>query len=602
MNAIPTEPTDGSAALVPWPVLRAAVERGDWAAVAAVLGEADPDPDLLVLDNPRWTSRHVAAATQPGHLWRELYPRAGLLWGDRITVVARQLHLFRSVPLAALPRPVVIGVRGTASERGELITASGPPGSVARITVLPSSGESIDSVVVFAEDGLLTSLGDSRYELGMFTNFTFTDAAMILDTTWTPGPACYDRFDELRVVVDVPAPTPVRFWLDGTELPVRRRYVALHPELELPPELAADATFWSHVVDLTSALHDRADPDQPWHLRVEMAALQTAEYGGVHLTAVPRRCTQSFTPIELCDSTLLQQMVDASGGGELGPGMTFGKLLVANALQADPPGARYQPNVVFGDGDGTPLVASVYRRADPAERAPAVIFVHGGGWSGGDRGYHYRHMHRLAELGYVTVNIEYRLNPDVDWRASLADVKCAVRWVRQHAAELGADPDRIAVAGGSAGGHLAAMIACTPGRWEGTGGWNEVPSTVAAAVLLYPPVDLPEVLSSWGEVLPRLLADYFGDELLAASPITQVSPECPPILTLCGDADPLIAVGPLRRFHQTLDEAGVANELVVYPGRGHGFDIYAAQWADSAQAMSTFLNRFLGHDPNRRTG
>lgn len=608
-----------------WPELRAAVQARDGAALAAWFGLSaeqgqllstleldDPEPPrpggvrvatalrsdgsgFLVVDNPSWVSRHVATSIGPNPVCHELYPRREISWLDRITVAARQLHLLEIGPLDALTRPALTGARGTADESGQVANASATPGTIARTTILPVSGEPVEAILVFDEDGLLTSIGGWRDELDMLADPGSAHGDFALTTTWTPGKACYDSLDELHVVVDVPAAASVRWWVDGEQIPVQRTYVSAHPEPELPAELADDQDVQSHVVDLSAAKRARPDPEQPWQLRLEIQGLPGVGFAGVHLSGVPHRSTEMFTRIELRDSPWLQAAADAPSGGALTGQYTIGQLLVANRFQPDPPGAVYESDVVYGDGGGTPLLASVYRRRNTAEHAPAVIFVHGGGWAAGDRGFHYRHMHLLASHGYVTINVEYRLYPQVHWRDAVADVKCAVRWARQHAAQLGIDPARIAVAGGSAGGHLAAMVACTPGRWEGEGGWAGVSSEVSAAVLWYPALDLPAVCDRSGEIIAEVMTEYFGTEMTEASPISHVSPDCPPVLTFCGDEDRLVSIAPLQRFHGLLAAADVRNKLIIYPGRDHAFDIFASDWADSAAAMRAFLDHVLDH-------
>src|SRR5690606_9232691 len=118
------------------------------------------------------------------------------------------------------------------------------------------------------------------------------------------------------------------------------------------------------------------------------------------------------------------------------------------------------------------------------------------------------------------------------WPAALEDAKCAVRWMRASAAVLGLDADRLVVAGDSAGGHLAAMIALTPGRFEGIGGHASQPSVVSGAFCWYPVTDLrlPGVVDS---PLPELTAQFLGPHAGAvvaeASPISWVHPGAPPI-------------------------------------------------------------------------
>jgi acetyl esterase/lipase len=196
----------------------------------------------------------------------------------------------------------------------------------------------------------------------------------------------------------------------------------------------------------------------------------------------------------------------------------------------------------------------------------------------------------------VTANITYRLVAEAPWPAALEDVKCAIRWMRANAAELGLDPTRIAVCGGSAGGHLAAMAALTPGRLEGGGGNASTSSAVAAAALFYPAVDLDSFRASDDAkaAIAALVPNATPSELLAASPVGNVAPGAPPFLSLTGDADTATPEADIARFHALLDDAGVPNELVVFEGRDHGFDFNPYDWNDAFQRMAAFLEENLG--------
>lgn len=207
------------------------------------------------------------------------------------------------------------------------------------------------------------------------------------------------------------------------------------------------------------------------------------------------------------------------------------------------------------------------------------MFVHGGGWHGGDPYVHIRHAHGLAARGYVAAVISYRLGAEAGWPASLEDVQAAVRWVRDNAAAIGADPDRIAVAGGSAGGHLAAMMALDPD------------TVVKAAVLWYPATELTGFIEQ--DDLREMVESYFGDQLVEASPVNRVHPGARPMLSMTGDLDPLTTVEMVRRFHETLDEAGAPNRLVVFEGRSHAFDLYPQDWQASFDLMAAFLDEVL---------
>jgi acetyl esterase/lipase len=220
-----------------------------------------------------------------------------------------------------------------------------------------------------------------------------------------------------------------------------------------------------------------------------------------------------------------------------------------------------------------------------------VLFVHGGGWSEGHPFAHIRRACLLAACGYVTATASYRLAPEAIWPAALEDVKCAVRWLRASSESIGLDPDRVAIAGDSAGGHLAAMVALTPGRFEGRGGQGGQPSGVQAAILFYPATDLR--LS--GEAAERALRFLGGSTrfVAEASPITYVTPASPPILTMTGAEDPIIPVSAVKAFHAALDEQGVPNELEVYERLGHGFDWHPAEWERSFARLCSFLQHHL---------
>jgi acetyl esterase/lipase len=251
------------------------------------------------------------------------------------------------------------------------------------------------------------------------------------------------------------------------------------------------------------------------------------------------------------------------------------------------------------------LTLSLYARTDPAERRPAVVFIHGGGWTGGDPYFHIRHANVLAAQGFVTATISYRLYPQAHWPQPLDDVKAAVRWVRAHADRIGADPHRIAVAGGSAGGHLAAWAALTsaadaahPGMTAEEG----VSSAVQAACLWYPAVDVnamvfPPEAREGQDMIER----FFGApgaaglaDRRAASPIHAVHAAVPPILTMTGADDTLTPVAPIEEFHRLLTAAGVRNELRVFAGRDHAFDmVQPRDWQLCFDHLLAFLTAEL---------
>lgn len=278
-----------------------------------------------------------------------------------------------------------------------------------------------------------------------------------------------------------------------------------------------------------------------------------------------------------------------SPNDEVMPGVTVQAYRELLTPMPAPAGSRWCADVVYGTGghDGPPLLMDIYAR-DPGERRPGMVFIHGGAWKDGHRHMLVGQAFEMAVNGYVTATISYRLATAGRWPAAVEDAKCAVRWMRKHADEIGLDPQRIVVAGASSGGHLAAMVALTPGRFEGAGGLPHVPSTVCAAVLFEPALDLRD--ASVSDQLRPFVDDFLGGDwamAAQASPITHVTTACPPTLIRVGEQDQTTPSSHCNAFRGLLSAAGVANRLEVLPGTGHGQRIYDHRGC--VRAMSAFL-------------
>src|SRR5687768_17249118 len=156
------------------------------------------------------------------------------------------------------------------------------------------------------------------------------------------------------------------------------------------------------------------------------------------------------------------------------------------------PTVELREGIVFARPDGEPLECQLFLpRARTAAPRPGIVWVHGGGWRNKamEGRVLWRQAAHLASLGYPGINITYRLTPTYQFPAQLEDVQAGVRWVRQHAAELGIDPDRIGTVGESAGGHLSALLATTDSPEDGFS------SRVQALVAIYGVFDFPSLMS-----------------------------------------------------------------------------------------------------------
>jgi acetyl esterase/lipase len=225
-------------------------------------------------------------------------------------------------------------------------------------------------------------------------------------------------------------------------------------------------------------------------------------------------------------------------------------------------------------------------------RRIAIVFVHGGGWSGGKPDLFFHHGRWAARAGHVGVVIGYRLtsHPGVTPYDCVADVKAAVRWVRAQAAALGVDPGRVVLAGDSAGGHLAAAAALLP---DSPASSSEVlTSAVPDAVVLWNPItDTTE--TGWDTRPPASLppAEVAGWRR-GLSPLHHVRPGLPPLQILHGDADTVVPLAQSHRFASALRGAGNSVDLRVLPGKTHAFVVPG--YGDAAMVESA-LTALLEH-------
>ncbi len=198
------------------------------------------------------------------------------------------------------------------------------------------------------------------------------------------------------------------------------------------------------------------------------------------------------------------------------------------------------------------------------DRRPAMVYFFGGGWVAGNPSQFQRHSEYFASRGMVGIRVEYRLIPKGNPGPPVvccADARSAMRYVRSHATELGIDPERIAAAGGSAGGHLAAMTALIDGLDDPAD--DTAVSCRPEALVLFNPV-FNNGPGEWGyERVGKNYRDY--------SPAHHVAKGAPPTIVFLGENDKLIPVKVVKDFAKDMKSAGSRCDTHFYPGAGHGF-------------------------------
>ena len=222
------------------------------------------------------------------------------------------------------------------------------------------------------------------------------------------------------------------------------------------------------------------------------------------------------------------------------------------------------------------------KRADE-KPLPVIVFIHGGGWQNGDKSGGLGKIARFVQSGrYAGVSVGYRLSGEAKWPAQVYDCKAAIRWIRAHAKEHNLDPERIGVWGPSAGGHLVSLLGTSGGVRELEGDLGphiSESSRVACVVNFYGPEDFLTMLPPESHGEPRgAIGALFGGSLKekaadakAASPVTHITPDDPPIFTAHGTKDPLVPFAQAKELDAALKKAGVTHLLIEMTGGGHGF-------------------------------
>jgi acetyl esterase/lipase len=264
-------------------------------------------------------------------------------------------------------------------------------------------------------------------------------------------------------------------------------------------------------------------------------------------------------------------------------------------------GVQQHNHIAYSDA-GKRNLLDIYQPDEPREGGfPVLLQVHGGAWMIGEKEQQGKPlMFHMAQRGWLCVAINYSLSPKEAFPAHIIDVKKAIAWIREHIREYGGNPDFIAITGGSAGGHLSSLAALTPNRAEWQPGFDEVDTTVQAAVPIYGVYDFRDRHRIRGEMS---MSDLIADKVIqcsqddnpqlwdAGSPLSHVSADAPPMFVIQGTHDSLVWVEEARVFVDALQS--VSTQPVAYaelPGAQHAFEIFHSVRTDhTVNAIGHFL-------------
>lgn len=241
------------------------------------------------------------------------------------------------------------------------------------------------------------------------------------------------------------------------------------------------------------------------------------------------------------------------------------------------------------------LLADVYH----PEEAPkaGVILLHGGGWRVGSKEAIAPAAEALARLGYLAVSAQYRLLGEATWPAQIQDVKSVIRWLRRNSASFGFGPDKIAIEGFSAGGHLALLAGGTSqvAAYSAADDAGEDDS-VGAVVAFFPPIEfrIGAVAAQGESEASRLLQDATGPaEAVNASPISHINDRYPPTCLLHGTDDHVVAPIASQRLFDRLRDAGVKTDLYLFAGHTHEFSALPSMVPHVQGLAASFIERHV---------
>jgi dipeptidyl aminopeptidase/acylaminoacyl peptidase len=263
---------------------------------------------------------------------------------------------------------------------------------------------------------------------------------------------------------------------------------------------------------------------QGWQTKAEKIFARDAAYNPKSNTEVGRQILAGAPPNVRGYGQFIGFLTDVA----------YGKIRIPDHKIAVPENVATYADVGFTTSDGKDLKLDLFTPKNPDNALPLVVLIHGGCWMVGTRKDCHRQAVELAERGYAAASIDYRLSEEASYPAAVDDCRVAIKWLKDHASTYNIDPERVALLGGSAGGHLAEYLgyaATTP-----TEGFPQGPGPKVQAVVAF---------SGWSDLTHPTVRDFYWNEVFfgkryeeapalykEASPLTHVSRQSPPTLLL----------------------------------------------------------------------
>lgn len=358
--------------------------------------------------------------------------------------------------------------------------------------------------------------------------------------------------------------------------------MALHPSLHPFDLVMASTRFYSSLPVVGKHLEPFAG--------LTAMAMYGHHYAPAALRGMVTRRLSPGDPAEAAPADMPDQDVASRRGSRVPPYLRF---------RAQRQRCLYRSSVRYGDHPSQLL--DVWRRPDLPPDAPVLLFVPGGAWVQGSRVMQgHTMLHHLVKQGWVCLTMDYRVSPVNRWPRHIADVNAAIAWARANVDKYGGDRNFVAVAGCSAGGHLASLAALTPGDPAFRGELTEdADTTVDAVVGIYGRYDWQDrstpTRKNFQSFLERVVVGHkqsrHPEIFEAASPLARIHADAPPFFLIHGDQDTIIPVGEARAFAEEL--GAVSRNPVVYSEvrrAGHAFDLVDSS---HARRLAVEVGRFL---------